>query len=281
MMETVLEVGSDFLAHYGVKGMRWGVRNEDKKWAKSGLNEQQQQAVKAALAHAVDRVNYHYNTNGISIKDSKVRKQYVADIRAAVEDNFDRLMNDPKVNKYFSPESPTGQFRWNLTVKPYGPFGFTYHADPVRVSHAEASEPTEIVGLIQFEEDENGFFVNPKLLPLPDAAAQALDFGTDFLAHYGVKGMKWGIRNDRRKLAKDDPIKNLSDDELRSIINRMNLEQQYRQAVATSKNTRGSRFLRDSIDTFGRTGVKQSSDVFWRWLFMQIAPSVVKTKKKK
>lgn len=64
----------------------------------------------------------------------------------------------------------------------------------------------------------------------------------EFLEHYGVKGMRWGVRKrrdegerakkfggkGRRKSGtQESPLKNLSDKELREIVNRMNLEQQY------------------------------------------------------
>ena len=44
------------------------------------------------------------------------------------------------------------------------------------------------------------------------------------LAHYGVKGMRWGVRNDKPSRAS-----NMSDEELRNAVNRMRLEQQYKQ----------------------------------------------------
>lgn len=51
-----------------------------------------------------------------------------------------------------------------------------------------------------------------------------------FLAHYGVKGMKWGVHRARGSgtvTKKPDSIKNLSDEELKAKVDRMNLEQRY------------------------------------------------------
>jgi hypothetical protein len=49
------------------------------------------------------------------------------------------------------------------------------------------------------------------------------------LKHYGVKGMKWGVRRDRAKTARKSKSKapSLSDKELKAAVARMNLEQQY------------------------------------------------------
>lgn len=56
----------------------------------------------------------------------------------------------------------------------------------------------------------------------------------DFLAHYGVRGMKWGRRMSRSSdnlatgLLRRKPASSLSDAELKQAISRMNLEKQYR-----------------------------------------------------
>ena len=73
------------------------------------------------------------------------------------------------------------------------------------------------------------------LLPMAWRAAEQsnVEKAKAFLEHYGVKGMRWGVRRSRRQLRRaaksrdSDRLKNMSDDELRTMVNRMNLEQQY------------------------------------------------------
>ena len=57
--------------------------------------------------------------------------------------------------------------------------------------------------------------------------------------HYGVRGMRWGIRKSRIKGAKrwtskkQAKIDGMSDDQLRRVNNRLRLEKEYRQLTQT------------------------------------------------
>lgn len=66
-----------------------------------------------------------------------------------------------------------------------------------------------------------------------DKQAMQSETVNDVLEHYGTKGMKWGVRRSRRSLSRaakastGKSVKDLSDQELRTVVNRMNMEQQY------------------------------------------------------
>lgn len=67
------------------------------------------------------------------------------------------------------------------------------------------------------------------------------------LKHHGVKGQKWGIRNKRtsKQGASSDKPKahQLSDDELRKAVNRMQMEKQYNQ-LSGGKNSPHSKAVK-------------------------------------
>nr|DAE45029.1 MAG TPA: Structural protein [Bacteriophage sp.] len=77
----------------------------------------------------------------------------------------------------------------------------------------------------------------------------------NYLAHYGVKGMKWGVRRDRSsarmsrirnytgsrssdtlKSARRKDINKMSNQELQETINRLNLERNYRSLTQVDIN---------------------------------------------
>lgn len=97
-------------------------------------------------------------------------------------------------------------------------------------------------------------FVKFGVLPLEEDAEQS-----------GIKGMRWGIRRERgadgtvggNPINAKDPRK-LSDADLRSAVNRMQLERQFSQLQAeTSNSSRGSKGVNFTKDFLASQGKKQ------------------------
>lgn len=67
---------------------------------------------------------------------------------------------------------------------------------------------------------------------------------SEFIAHYGVRGMKWGVRRKRSASSdaqrhganKKKALEELSDDELRNLVNRLNMEQNARRLNPSKVN---------------------------------------------
>lgn len=74
------------------------------------------------------------------------------------------------------------------------------------------------------------------------------------LAHFGVKGMKWGVRRKRGKDGRVSP-KDLDDETLKAAVARMQLERQYTQLSAgrdRSVAAAGATFVKGAVAQVAR-----------------------------
>lgn len=118
------------------------------------------------------------------------------------------------------------------------------------------------------------------------------------LAHYGVKGMKWGIRRTDAELAVSSPVSknysadyaaykaarakpahSLSNNEMQALITRMNLEQQYArlantQPVNNSRTARVGRFVGSLLLDIGK---EQTTRVAKTAAAIQVEKALVRT----
>lgn len=91
------------------------------------------------------------------------------------------------------------------------------------------------------------------------------EFVTDILEHYGTKGQQWGIRKSgtgapskrskgSRSSKVDVSTKHLSNDELKKVVERMRLDQQYSELSKGKSKTKvvdGRAFAKKAVDTAG------------------------------
>ena len=65
----------------------------------------------------------------------------------------------------------------------------------------------------------------------------------EYLMHHGVKGMKWGIRKDPERTGrqKKKKISQMSDQELRKLVERKELEKRYKNAISKPKKEKSGK----------------------------------------
>lgn len=69
----------------------------------------------------------------------------------------------------------------------------------------------------------------------------------EFFEHYGIKGMKWGVRRDNpsgktppKSAGRDKSLSSISDKELQARINRLNMEKNYKKLIEESSQSEKS-----------------------------------------
>lgn len=98
------------------------------------------------------------------------------------------------------------------------------------------------------------------------------------IQHHGIKGMHWGIRrtpeelghptkathvSEKKEIAKPKDVKKMSDDELRTVVSRLNMEEQYANLVAKQKQRDTSsikKILGDVLENLGRKSLNAAID---------------------
>lgn len=92
----------------------------------------------------------------------------------------------------------------------------------------------------------------------------------EFLDHHGVRGMKWGVRKRRNESKRSrtfgskgkkpvDPLKDMSDKDLREILNRLQMEQQFKN-LSTPKRSAGAEFAKSVALSVVRTQVSNAAN---------------------
>jgi hypothetical protein len=95
---------------------------------------------------------------------------------------------------------------------------------------------------------------------------------TSYLIHYGVRGMRWGIRRSKertdtrsadvvrvdaaKKLIRKHGTKSLSNADLQAVVNRMNLERQYTSLKPNLVNPNTVKTVNSILNVVGKKRVK-------------------------
>lgn len=317
MSKTAQELLNE-LEHYGVKGMKWGVRKD----RSSGRSEKKAAKAEAKATRKDDRwekkrQSIGYGTGWSSRRSHAVAKKAVKTMKPELKainksPEFRSLKARAAIRKdrgYMKGRNPTSiaykkavsklymkhvraAAATELQVSPSGKWkeslfeGSNWWGVEVEkvddVKH-EASADPKLDFKVRPIEDEDGYIVDLELVE--DSAAQSdvahlLDeTGGDSLEHYGVLGMKWGVRKDRSskssgtkkkssrseaqakkkkaaaaKKAASNP-KNMSNEELRRQNERMRLEQEFKRLKKEGRPSAGP--VVDYLSEMGNRQIKR------------------------
>lgn len=191
---------SEFLEHFGIKGMKWGVRRADKKWERSFRRpslELQEKIIKDA--------NYKFDNEDLPKINNKPEYKKIDLTKAPllqdlyfheVEVAFTKRMGTV-IQEHYG-KNPSGTKEVTVTDDGYAVISEVEHSTDSTVKvklkmddtgHIVSADITQefIEAFIDLDEEES-------------MEQDALDPTTEFLEHFGVKGMKWGVRRGEKRL---------------------------------------------------------------------------------
>ena len=308
---------SDYLAHYGVKGMKWGVRKSSSSGAikpRATLGIRDRRAEKWKLTAETKAYAKVYRRSASRIrqgtrklnndprfkgqdfrKDSPIRRKYYDEYSKMVSDQLNatvrsRSMVLPTRRLGMSPNKRLElKFHYDLNQEAK-PRVTVRRADTrtgrkdtrsddkqtrSEVKHADIDTDEELELFLVLDDSGHIQDLDAPEVDDDDELEQS-DLVDDFLAHYGVKGMKWGVRrrsssgpsssdvsDDYRTAAaaRSKHPATLSNQEMQALINRMNLERQYAQVMSTQSQkpaTKGravKKFVGNLLVDIGRNEV--------------------------
>ena len=271
---TTIDDGRNFLDHYGTKGMKWGVRKDrghegervktkkldklDKKFMRNAYSLKSAVAIHNATA---DKVNSqlpglnekHPKANLLDSPTSSASKAYLREYESTVNKAYDSAVQSVLGT------SPSGRYRarYDSTTE-------QLIMQETGVEHATSEETA-----LRFKLDIVSGHIQ-QMYNVDSTLEQSATVGEDFLDHYGTKGMKWGVRRRRneRNRAKTfggdkstkKNAKDLSDQELRDILNRMQMERQYKQLSNSGRTSAGKEFAKSIVLNIARQQISNAAN---------------------
>lgn len=256
------------LIHFGVSGMKWGVRRRgsatdgpknfiergrEKSWTKKAMSIDTYVKVHNKVsdelnATHISRINNKPEYKNKNFNDPKNAKLYA---------KYNKEFTDISVslsNKFYKEVAGISPYSGNRVKVVYDQPNNQTFFELVKDStaHSESNDKLVIVAKL----DSNGYIVSFEIKT-----------DSDTLTHWGIPGMKWGIRRRQSNETitgkphssdhttavslKKKHISEMSNDELKKLTTRMQLEKQYKDLSKTDISA-GQKFVTEIIGNVGK-----------------------------
>lgn len=256
---------NDFLEHFGIKGMKWGIRkNPDR--AASKVRKLDEKFEKAAVNPYTHQNLWMQSVSTLKksgdLKKINNKPEYAAskwrlrlgvakrELQNKYEDEVaGKLMEHIKKNAgEIVNRSGTRRFAIDQAYRATGKKGAKVLRESQsswRIVTTDIQQADDGSLLIRVIRDEVGRIID--LIPEETTMNQSDEF-ENFLEHFGIKGMKWGVRKARplsadakaKQAVKDkvrqDKVGSVTNLKLQQAIRRMQLEQDYKRLSVNEKN---------------------------------------------
>lgn len=204
------KMSEDDLAHFGVKGMRWGIRNQRESTSTKRFNKKEERSLNRAAKKGMRITNRNY------IKIYNKMADESAGLYAKINGFFEKKYGD-QFNPRKYPNSKITKAYWNAADKAIEK-SLQMHSNNILGSKIDSR--LKVTWFVDIQKGLPSFYIELadeakhsaetnkiQLIMTFDSTGKILKFefpaylfeeeSGGELAHFGVIGMKWGVRNDR------------------------------------------------------------------------------------
>ena len=256
----------DFIEHHGIKGQKWGIRNDkghegkqasrrkigklDKKFEKRMLTptttiKLHNRAVELTNKNDIHRINTkpEYAHQDFR-RDSPIRQKYYKEHQRAFLDNIEKAAKEMGTNA-------SGTKKYSIVETPNG--GWDVILDDVK--HAD----NNVEAKVKVNLDEKGHIVSIEVVDPIEHTGLVVK---DFIEHHGVKGQKWGIRNLKNRVTtskktssdykktlpyRGKKASQLTNKQLREVTSRIDMERKYNQIHQSHRYATGKKLVNEAV----------------------------------
>lgn len=292
---------NDVLSHFGIKGMHWGVRKngekgvgkaaakiakEDRKFEKQANNPHTAMAV---WGHSVVTLKKSGDLQAINNKPEYAAAKWRLKLGVAkreLQHKYDdevagKLLQHLKKNaNEIVNRSGTRQFDIELAHKKAKVFRASTTSWAITTRDLKQNAEGDLS--IRIVRDVYGRIID--MIPEETALQQSVS-DDDILAHFGIKGMKWGQKKVRpvssdarakatvKELVKKDKVGSVTNLQLQEAIKRMQLEQDFKR-LSVNEKSGVSRWIASTMLEIGKKEVQA-------YAAKKVAAAIAKTAVKK